>query len=401
MPQDISKVFDAVQNFQITDGEEIDFILKAAFENAIMNWWLLCNEVLKQSFTADFNDMENPNPRNEYEFWVGRHKNLESIYDQLRDPRVKKIGEYLELTRSTYTGTFEKLFQNIVAALVEARDVCLYLKTLLPQIKNFEDNEFLDCEPYIKPLVHTIALIWTNSNYYCSSTKIVNLLKMVANLLIDSAERALDPSSIFQGDPEEIHAKLQKILSIMQMFQDVFEFTRGNLDSFDELRRNMFPNQEFSPIKPWTFHRRTVFQKLIDFIDRIKLVKEILGTQLEFSKLEKVEIGGIKGRLLSQKCEEVLEEFNKSYNMFNNIQYEVLDLKDDSILKDSEAFNEICGDLDRRLAAIFSQAFDECYNLESLFKYLNVIANLLGRSVINAELRSKEAYIIIFFTLLY
>lgn len=392
MPQGIQSIFNAVQNYHTTDGEDIDYSLKSLLENAVMNWSILCNDVLKQSFTTDFSNMTNPNPRNEYEFWVGRLKNLESIYDQLRDPRVKKVGEYLEMTKSTYSTAFQKLFQNVVAALVEARDICLYLKTLIPHIKNFEDNEFLDCEPYIKPIMHVIALIWTNSKFYSESTKVVNLMKMVANMLIDSAEKTLDPSNIFQGDAEEIHEKLNKSINILQMFQDVFEFTRENLDSYDEIRQRLFPEQTFSPIKPWTFHRRTVFQKLIDFIDRLIILRSILGTQLEFSKLEKVEIGGIKGRLLSQKCEEVFEEFNKSYNIFNNIQYDVLDLKDNSIVKDSELFQGKCADLDRRLAALFGQAFDECYNFRSIFKFLNIVGNLIKRPVINAELTGLLTY---------
>lgn len=387
MPQGLSTVFNAVQNF--TDSEEIDFTLKSSLENAIMNWSTLCNDVLHQSFTEDFSNIVNANPRDEYEFWRGRQKNLESIYDQLRDPRVKKIGEYLELTNSTYTSTFRKLFQNVVAALVEARDICLYLKTLLPHVKNFEDYEFLECEPYVKPMLHTIALIWTCSKYYSSSDKIVNLMRMLANLIIDSAAKTLDPGNIFQGDPEEIHEKLHHTIDIINYFQDVFEYVRSNLNTFDETRHRLFPDETFGPIKPWNFHRRTVFQKLLDFVDRLKLLETILGTQLEFSKLEKVEIGGLKGRLLSQKCETIFDEFNKAFNMFNNIQYEVLDLNDDNIVKDSDVFNEKCADFDRRLAAIFAQAFDECHNLKSIFKFLDIVGNLISRKVINDELKGK------------
>nr|CAI5828900.1 unnamed protein product [Callosobruchus analis] len=217
---------------------------------------------------------------------------------------------------------------------------------------------------------------------------------MIVNMMIESSERSLDPSNIFQGDVEEIFKKLNQTIAVLQKVQDSFEYVRDNLSiCYKE------PQEGEEPVvqKPWAFHRRNVFQRLIEFVERLKVIRNILGTHLEFSKLEKVEIGGIKGRQLSQKCEHIFEEFNKLYNVFNNIQYDVLDLTDTSIIKDYDAFNEKCEDLDRRLAAIFAQAFDDCYNLESIFKMINVIGNLIHRPAINSEVTVKFPVIIEFF----
>lgn len=82
----------------------------------------------------------------------------------------------------------------------------------------------------------------------------------------------------------------------------------------------------------------TVFQRLIDFVNRLKLIKGILATNLGFSKLEKVEFGGIEGRLLSQKGKQIFDEFGSVYNVFNNIQYDPCDIADNSILKDNDDF---------------------------------------------------------------
>jgi dynein heavy chain len=51
----------------------------------------------------------------EIDFWNSRLKNLESIYDQLRDPRVKSMASVLELTDSVYFPFFKSQFLNIVA----------------------------------------------------------------------------------------------------------------------------------------------------------------------------------------------------------------------------------------------------------------------------------------------
>lgn len=53
----------------------------------------------------------------ETDFWRSRVANLECIYDQLRDPRVKKMASILELTDSAYYPSFRTVFRNVVAGL--------------------------------------------------------------------------------------------------------------------------------------------------------------------------------------------------------------------------------------------------------------------------------------------
>ncbi|XP_050294546.1 dynein beta chain, ciliary-like [Anthonomus grandis grandis] len=387
MPQGMSKVFQAVQTFESSGGEEVDLPLKTTLENCVMKWVSICEEVLKQNSQMCFANGANPIPANEVDFWNARLKNIESIYDQLRDPRVKKMGEYLEMTKSTYAKAFQALFKDIVAALVEVRDVTRYLKTLVPHFGRFDENEFLETDPYVKPLVHVIGLVWANSKYYSRSDRIVILFRMIVNHLIDSAERTLDPGSIFQGEPDEMYEKICTTIRILENFDTSFEYVRENLESYYRMPESS--TEEIPVKKPWNFHRRNVFQRLYDFIARLHLVKDILQTFIEFTKLEKVEIGGIKGRYLSAKCLDIFEEFNKAYTHFQNIQYDVLNTKQDFLVKDYESFQETCADFDKRLAAIFSQAFDDCYNLETMFKYLNVVGNMFSRRYINGIITVK------------
>ncbi|XP_060520898.1 dynein beta chain, ciliary-like [Cylas formicarius] len=391
MPQGISNVHQSIQVYMDSNGDEVNLPLKTTMENSVMKWTTIVNEILKQTSQICFVDGQNPTPRNEIEFWNARNKNLESIYDQLRDPRVKKMGEYLEITKSTYSKSFKTLFKNVVSAVVETRDICKYLKTLVPHCHKFEEEDFLDTEPYVKPLVHIVGLIWVNSQYYSRCDRIVVLIQMIGNLLIESAVQSLDPSSIFQGEPDEMHEKIDRAILVIAKFEFSVEYVRDNLDSYYDSRPIGSAEVER---KPWNFHRRNVFQRLLDFVERLDLVKQILQTHLDFNKLEKVEIGGIKGRYLSSKCADILEEFNKAYNLFANIQYDVLDTADDSLAKDYEKLQISCADFDKRLAAIFSQAFEDCSNLTAMFKYLNLAGNLFSRRLVYEELTGKYPVIV-------
>ena len=46
---------------------------------------------------------------------------------------------------------------------------------------------------------------------------------------------------------------------------------------------------------------------------------------MEFAKLEKVELGGIKGKMLSHQVVEIFTEFNEIFAVFGNRTYDGLD----------------------------------------------------------------------------
>lgn len=54
-------------------------------------------------------------------------------------------------------------------------------------------------------------------------------------------------------------------------------------------------------------------------------IKDLFATTMEFSKLEKVELGGIKGKMLSHQVVEIFSEFNEIFAVFGNRTYDGLD----------------------------------------------------------------------------
>ena len=53
-----------------------------------------------------------------------------------------------------------------------------------------------------------------------------------------------------------------------------------------------------------------------------------METALEFIKLEKIELGGIKGKVLSQQVVNIFEEFQARYKVFTDSNYDCLDPND-------------------------------------------------------------------------
>lgn len=58
----------------------------------------------------------------------------------------------------------------------------------------------------------------------------------------------------------------------------------------------------------------------------IGLTQETLSTCLDLMKLEKLEIGGIKGRALNLQIQSLYQEFLDSYKIFTEKPYDCLDI---------------------------------------------------------------------------
>lgn len=117
-------------------------------------------------------------------------KNLQHIYEQLKEPKVKSMASVLEKTNSAYYSCFRTIFKNTVTSLAEAKDVCLYLTPLKKHIQTLEETDFSEVIPLLAPTMHVICLIWSNCKSFDQS-KLIILLKQVSNLLIQEVRSRL------------------------------------------------------------------------------------------------------------------------------------------------------------------------------------------------------------------
>lgn len=76
----------------------------------------------------------------------------------------------------------------------------------------------------------------------------------------------------------------------------------------------------------------------------------------------------MNGRSLSAKVAVIFDEFNNAFNVFRNVSYDPAEPDDESFVDDFKVFQVKVLDLDRRMSAIASLAWNECHNLESIFK---------------------------------
>lgn len=288
---------------------------------------------------------------------------------------MRKMASILETTDSAYFPCFRTLFDNVVSSMAEAKEISLYLSPLAKCFKAVEEVDFSEAKPLMATLIHSVGLAWSKSTHYQSSSKVIIMLRQICNLLIQEARRFLDPASIFQSDVDEAVQRVQICRGSNSLRPFSNNNTREKLffaDVLEEFRRQFEARKDMPAMKPhappWTFNPSAVFTRFDAFLRRLNDIEWLFNTVMEFSKLEKIEIGGIQGGSLSARITNVYKEFQNLFVCFTVRANDALEPDDQSFAENCARFNESIADLDSKLAAILCQAFDECGNLESIFK---------------------------------
>lgn len=117
----------------------------------MIKWSQQINDVLKQDSSKSLETGNNPTPFVELAFWEERVQDLQCIYDQLNEDKVRKIANILEQTQSTYWPCFKSMFRNVVAGLAEAQDILVHLKPLKKHLDNLQNAPFDEVHKHLGP----------------------------------------------------------------------------------------------------------------------------------------------------------------------------------------------------------------------------------------------------------
>ncbi|KAA6419077.1 MAG: flagellar outer dynein arm heavy chain beta [Trebouxia sp. A1-2] len=319
-----------------------------------------------------------PGPLTEVDFWTERAANLNSIHQQLSTERVKKVAKVLELVKSTYYPAFNRLLKDVNTACLEANDTVKYLKPLRKYLEKMNSmDDFTALIELFKPMFHTMLLIWKHSGYYNTSAKMVTLIREMCNDLIMQACKFVPGPELMQMEPQEAVDKLRQTVRVLSAFKSYY---------FDNKARTL----EETPNNPWKFQNSALFGRLDTFLDRCNDVLNLSQTALQFHKLERVEVGGTKGKTLTNSVKQIFTDFQTAAEKFQKLNYDAMNVDATQFADDFAIFCGVIRELERRLGAVIAQAFDDCTTVASIFKLLDSFEGLLDRGVIAADLERKH-----------
>jgi len=316
---------------------------------------------------------------------------LNAIHSQLKSDKVSTITKTLRESKSTYTNQFDKLKREIYQSRKEANANYLYLKTLEPYFINLCSDgggEFEKLPELFVPIMHTILNIWKHSGYYNTAPRLVVLIREICNAIINKAKGYVSGDALTEmiKGKDEVHTaceKLQVTIDVCTKFKDIYFEYKTSAEGH------------------WKFPPNALFIRLDSFLERCHDILHITSTILQFNKLENIQIGCTKGKNLTETVKNISEEFNHSVQTFQNMNsedegnnYDLMDISAKAFDDDFFKFRNKIKELERRLASVITQAFDDADTLTDRFKLLDSFEVLLKRPVIQDELEKKHIILI-------
>uniref|UniRef100_A0A672GZT9 Dynein heavy chain tail domain-containing protein n=1 Tax=Salarias fasciatus TaxID=181472 RepID=A0A672GZT9_SALFA len=331
--------------------EHYDRTLAHTIETQVINWTNLIQKILKEDPSDLLLTGCNPGPSAELKFWASRKTNIGSIYCQLQSPAVQMMAKMLEVMNSSYSPTIGTLNEN------EARDIDIHLQPLQAQLSQLEREGFPSMETNTPALFHLLFLLWTNCQAYQRPARIVVLLQELCNMFIEQASAYLSDDLLLRDDSKESLQMVERVIKVFRCFQDSYQTQREKL-----------ANQVKHA--PWDFPSAMIFSRFNQFLKRLLQLEDLFKTVLYFERLEKLEFGGIKGKLHNIPVSRQLSFIKLCLTFFfchQDFENEFLDFKRRVV------------DLDFRLANLLCLVFNDCSGLESALKTLIIFGPFLEK----------------------
>ncbi|XP_034410206.1 dynein heavy chain 11, axonemal [Cyclopterus lumpus] len=343
-----------------------DRALAHAIETQVIHWTHLIQKMLKEDSSDLLVTDCNPGPNAELTFWASRKSNIEHIYHQLQSAIVQKMAEILEMMDSSYHPTIMTLIGNVFDALQEAKDIDIHLQPLHAQLSQLEKGGFPHFETFIPALLHTLFLIWSNCQSYQRPARIVVLLQELCNLFIEQASAYLSVDLLLQEDPEESQQMVKRVIKVFRCFRDSYQTQRERLANHVDHA-------------PWDFPSAMIFARFNHFLNRMLQLEDLFEVMLDFQRMEKLEFGGLNGKLYSEHVCAMYKEFSNHCQVFKHSENSPLDFNSQGFENEYKDLKVRIVDIECRLASLLCLAFKDCSGLESAFKLLTIVGPFLER----------------------
>ncbi|XP_005530761.1 PREDICTED: dynein heavy chain 17, axonemal [Pseudopodoces humilis] len=358
--------------------EPIDGSALHSIETVIIEWFQQVEEIFSQDPGQQLLEGLHPLPRVEFDFWQTRMTNLECINEQLLSPQVTVLAKMLEKADSCYWPSLQNMFRAVSGGLEEANDVSLHLQPLQTLLEEMEQADYSQLRPFVPKVLCTVCLLRVHCVHYHSPAHIARILQEICNFFISLSYKFLNPEDMLkglQGEPQEtLEALKLTIANTEKFFQSYNTYC-------SELMPTLFPEQP----QLWEFPPPQIFGRMDAFLQRLKTIKELFQAAIDFLRLEKTMLGGVRGNFLVTWVLQISEEVCEATKAFAECKYDPLDPDEEQWDKDFEEFQKKVEDANKQLAAIFCQGFDDCNRLTAAVKLVHMFASVLERPLIRAE----------------
>ena len=100
-------------------------------------------------------------------------------------------------------------------------------------------------------------------------------------------------------------------------------------------------------------------------------MRSLLETIVQFQRLERIEIGGTKGDMLSASVIHLYGLFMEEVKVFSTITYDCFNINDNSFDHDFDKFAKWISESEIQIGSVVAQGLADCVSVEAAFKLLS------------------------------
>ncbi|XP_018102433.1 dynein beta chain, flagellar outer arm [Xenopus laevis] len=407
-------------------------------ETTVIGWVRQIKFVLKHDPLTEIKTHgSKANIYHEESIWNLHIHNLQAINTQLISAQAMEIVSHLEQAESTYGSVVTAVRRDVTKALSEAKENLAFLKALLKWFDLLKSTTSAsERVKNLLPMLHCLLLVWTHSRYYHQRKVFLNLLKLMSNEIVkvsgnllgtnilgnsqanSDLKEALKLCGTFRGTYLDIKIKADRINTEKNEEHDQI-IAKQSVDNIWNVRtyRQLAPkflgkdwasakdkmqgedSQELWVDSPWPPHNAKCFNNMNLFMERCNDVLDLVDTMKHFQILKSVvAIGGAGTSSLDAMVQDIWESYRKAEETFVHQITDIITTdKNSPFEKEFFDFRTTIKDLEHQLGGILRSSFDQCPNIASQLRLLEVFEGISRRDIVKDHLMEKDQKLVSLF----
>lgn len=355
-------------------------------QTTVIEWSGLISAITKKSPESLHTKTNHPTPVNEMKFWKEKITDLQFVQKQLDSEQTQSVIKILSEHKSPYIKDFKELESNVEGSIKEAKECLKYLKLLEKYYKAVGTSmEFEKVEKAFAPLFHLMIMVWKESKVYNTKERLVNFMKELSNFLIEKCSQYCAGQEIWKHlENEDVkEAKL-----ILNNAADCCKKIKITFQEYQKIASQELPESGAT----WDINPNDVFIRLNTFVERCADIREFLDAFTCFERLQpgRIVFGASKGLELTEHLESVYEQFSAAAKDFQKVKYDIADITAEQFDDDFFAFRVKIRNLERTLAAMLCDSYEDNTTILSRFDLMDTFEPLLLRPAIKDQIEKKQ-----------
>ncbi|XP_073486924.1 dynein axonemal heavy chain 5-like [Aquarana catesbeiana] len=346
---DNGNFLDSLQNPSdfIAAGGNSEVIEK--LEGMLAVWMKQIEQVLAESEQMR-KEADDIGPSAELEHWKSRMSSFNSLLDEIKSPRVKKVLSILQAAKSRMLKQWKELDCKVTNAANEAKDNVKYLYTLDRFFGPLGKASPATMVEHIPSLMNNIRMIYSTSQYYNTSEHMTSLFLKVTNQIVSTCKSYLNQGvvKIWDLGREDLLKRIQECVYLNEQYQASFHKVKEKLKET--------PNE-----RQFEFSENYIFGKLDTFCKRLQKISDMSNVLESLADLQNIRIEGI---------EKINIRYQTIVSNTKSKTYDVLDHRKQEFDKDYVEFKNQIEGLYQSLQAFVDSWFEKPLTTEQMVNLL-------------------------------